>query len=62
MEYIVIPNSVKKIDITAFSGCDSLADIYFCGSEEEWNSIEMSRFIFENKQIHFNYKIDQHNK
>ena len=62
---IVIPNTITHIDsFILFDGCDSLADIYFCGSEDEWNSIsiEMSRFIFENKQIHFNYKIDQHNK
>ena len=60
---IVIPNTIVRIESFAlFDGCDSLADIYFCGSEEEWNSIETSRFIFENKQIHFNYKIEQHNK
>ena len=55
---IVIPNTIVRIESFAlFDGCDSLADIYFCGSEEEWNKIENINFIPQNIRIHFNHKI-----
>lgn len=36
---IVIPKSVLKIDRNAFSGCSQLLDIYYTGTESEWNAI-----------------------
>ena len=36
---IYIPKSVRTISDYAFSGCSSLTDIYYEGSEEEWNNI-----------------------
>ena len=37
---LIIPVSVKKIFHTAFSG-SSLTEIYYCGSEQEWNKIHV---------------------
>ena len=55
---IIIPNTVVHIESLAwFNGCDSLADIYFCGSEEEWNNIETESWVFKNKRVHFNHKL-----
>lgn len=34
-----IPASVTKIGFDAFSYCNSLTDVYFNGTEEQWNSI-----------------------
>ncbi|MCC8090656.1 MAG: dockerin type I domain-containing protein, partial [Oscillospiraceae bacterium] len=36
---VTIPDSVTSIGISAFSGCTSLTDVYYGGSEAEWNAI-----------------------
>ena len=36
---VTIPNSVTSIGITAFYKCSSLTDVYYLGTEEQWNSI-----------------------
>ena len=36
---IEIPSSVTRIDSGAFLGCTGLANIYFRGTEEQWNAI-----------------------
>ncbi len=38
---IKIPSSVASIADGAFNGCESLSDVYYAGSEEEWNSISI---------------------
>ena len=41
LKSVSIPASVTRMDATAFIGCDSLTDIYYSGSEEQWNSISI---------------------
>lgn len=36
---ITIPDSVISIGSYAFEGCTTLANIYYTGAEEQWNSI-----------------------
>lgn len=36
---LTIPDSVAEIGTGAFSNCSMLRDIYYCGSEAQWNSI-----------------------
>ena len=57
MTSIVIPDSVTSIGSQAFDGCDSLTDVYFTGTEQEWNAITMGSFDDEllSATIHFNY-------
>lgn len=38
---ITIPASVASISFEAFDRCDSLSDVYYSGSELEWNSIKI---------------------
>lgn len=38
---ITIPNSVTTIGFEAFYGCDSLTDVYYGGTEKEWNDINI---------------------
>ena len=55
---ITIPDSVTYIGDYAFYSCDSLETVYYRGSEEEWNEIEIGRYNdkLENAEIVFNYK------
>lgn len=57
LKEIVLTASINEIKIWAFYGCDELADVYFCGTEEQWNAIKMGN---ENDDLweanmHFNY-------
>ena len=36
---ISFPKSVTEIETSAFSGCVSITDVYYAGSEAEWNKI-----------------------
>ena len=54
---ITIPDSVTSIGVGAFQDCDSLTDVYYTGTEEQWNAIEID---YNNNElsdvtIHFNY-------
>lgn len=50
---VEISNSVTKINYRALYHCDNLTDIYYSGTEEEWNSI--TKGTIENVSIHYNY-------
>ena len=54
---IVIPNSVTSIVNDVFYRCSNLKDVYFTGSEEEWNAISIAsgNEYLTNATIHFNY-------
>jgi hypothetical protein len=53
---ITIPNSVINIYDAAFSHCDNLKNVYFTGTEEEWNDIDIRNFndCLTNANIHYN--------
>ncbi len=52
-----LPASLTHISASAFSVCYSLTDIYYAGSEEQWNQIinEVYNEDLENITIHYNY-------
>ena len=52
---VVIPRSVTRIGSSAFSGCDGLKDVYYAGSQSQWNGIEISdgNDSLLNADIHF---------
>ena len=41
LQNVTIPVSVTTIDNYAFSGCSALTDIYYAGTEEQWNTISI---------------------
>ena len=49
---IKIPDSVTSIGDWAFYICSSLTDVYYGGSEEEWNQIEKDNIGTE-ATVHF---------
>lgn len=60
LESITIPDSVTSIGEGAFAGCESLETVYYRGSEEEWNEIEIEIREWDDElkdaEIVFNYK------
>ncbi len=38
---ITIPNSIKSIGSSAFSGCNNLKDVYYTGAETQWKAIDL---------------------
>ena len=54
---VVIPASVTRIGVVVFEGCTSLQDIYYEGTEEQWNQIDIgnSNSSLANATIHYNY-------
>lgn len=53
---ITIPDSVTSIEVLAFYECDSLTDVYYAGSEDNWNKIKIDGYndALKNATIHFN--------
>ena len=54
---ITIPDKVYEICEDAFYECNNLEDVYYSGSENEWNSIEIldGNDCLTNATIHFDY-------
>ena len=52
---ITIPDSVTTINDVAFGYCDSLTDVFFTGTKEEWEAIEIGDYneSLINANIHF---------
>ena len=52
---VTIPETVTVISDSAFRDCSSLTDIYFSGSEEQWNAITVGtqNTALQNATIHF---------
>ena len=53
---ITIPDSVREIGDYAFYTCPSLTDIYYTGTEEQWNNIDIGGHNTDllNATIHYN--------
>ncbi len=66
MKYIAIPSTVTYIEDYALGKCNSLKDIYYSGSEEDWKEIYIisagNREIIEQATVHYNCKVDYENE
>lgn len=55
LEKVVLPDSITHIESDAFFSCKT--DIYYKGSEEQWNSLtENVKISDKNLTVHFNYE------
>ena len=54
---ITIPDSVTSIGNYAFSRCEGLTDVYYTGTQEQWNAITIGSYntYLTNATIHYNY-------
>lgn len=57
LKSVEIPESVTTIKTALYYGNDSLTDIYYHGSEEQWNTIDIDdgNTYFDTVNIHYNY-------
>ena len=53
---IVIPESVTKIEWDAFRDCSNLKDVYYVGSQRQWEQVQIAEYNepLLNAAIHFN--------
>lgn len=60
LKTVAIPKGITSIGYNAFRGCAALTDVYFGGSEEEWNALAIDRYNTElnDAVIHFNVSFD----
>ena len=61
LERITIPKTVTSIGKCAFSSCDRLVDVYYTGTKEDWNKIDIGEDndSLINATIHFNYVLEE---
>ena len=54
---VTIPNSVTTISYSAFNSCENIKDVYYTGTEEQWNNISIGQNNDDltNATIHFQY-------
>ncbi len=54
---ITLPDSLTSIERYAFDGCSTLTDVYFTGTEKEWQAvaIQSGNTYLTDATIHYNY-------
>lgn len=54
---VTIPNTITSIGDNAFHDCTKLTDVYYTGTQEEWNNIQINsgNTPLTNATIHYNY-------
>lgn len=55
VEVVKVPSTITSFEAGAFTGCTGLTDIYYDGTEEEWEAITglSDAGIIETAAIHF---------
>lgn len=53
LQFIDLPSTIARIETRAFFACDSLVDIYFEGTQAQWESIHGLENVPESVTVHF---------
>ncbi len=58
LKSVMVPDSVISIGYDAFEYCDNLTDVYYTGTEAQWEAItiDYGNDCFTNATIHYNYQ------
>ncbi len=61
LKSITIPSSITTIEYDAFRECESLTDVYYTGTQDDWNTmsvvgIDSDDYSLNKADIHFNHK------
>ena len=61
IQTVVLPSTLQEIGRRAFNECTSLTDVYFEGTSEQWENVDIStgNTSLENAQIHFKEEVVQ---
>jgi len=62
LKSLCISKSVTYIGHSAFRNCNNLRDIYFSGTQQEWNKLRYFDEYFYNVTIYYNYTFVANNK
>ena len=59
---IIIPKNVTNIGYFTFANCPKLENVYYSGSEADWNKIHFDSCneMIQNATIHYNYSLHEH--
>ncbi|MBQ8764294.1 MAG: leucine-rich repeat protein [Clostridia bacterium] len=54
---LYLPKNLKRFFDSAFDGCTGITDVYYCGTEEEWNKIKIgaNNDVLTSATIHFEH-------
>ena len=57
LESVIISDSVTHIEYHAFHQCNALTDVYYTGTKQQWEAIEIidNEELISQAKIHFNY-------
>ena len=57
---VIISTSLTNIGYGAFAECNNITNVYYCGSEEQWNAITIENFNepITNATITYNYVVE----
>ena len=60
MKTVEIESGVTSIGDGSFSGCNTLTDVYYTGTKEQWNalSIDSTNLALDSANILFSYRGD----
>ena len=67
LSWVVLPNTINLINGQVFEGCESLIKIFYTGTQEEWENIQIDDYdssnkVLQNVEIIFNYSHgEEHN-
>lgn len=52
-----LPPEITGIGANAFAGCDKLTDVYYSGTDGEWEGVTVDDTVIQNASVHCNYVI-----